>query len=142
MLVNIRIFSPSTLAFIADLPLPRALGSGPQASNLSVKNSNNTVFYPDCTAIRIFESKVYCTYSDKSVIIWDVTAQGKVRRWRNLSGHDGVVWNVKVTFLSPASKSPTTDGSMIGHTLWYRSLGAEYDRHLRYRWHGQILEHT
>lgn len=97
----IRVFHTETLQHILTLPKPPTLGSANQM--IGAKKVKNTVSkeeakYADCIALDMDEEKerIIAVYSDKMVLIWDLTVKEKVKVMRAFLSHKGAISDLEI----------------------------------------------
>lgn len=86
-----RFFSPVTLKYLGSLPKPDALNSGQHEVS-----ADETLIYPSIVAARGMNQYVFALYSNKHVIIWDITDFKNIQRISTQMFHRDAVWGVKV----------------------------------------------
>ena len=100
----IRAFDPSTLTYLATLPLPQALR--PHETELS---------YPACYGVRMVAGspkapapKLCAVYADRSLLVWDISDVENVVQYRSFSFHRACIWDIALVD-SPAQHSDSDD---------------------------------
>ncbi|KAJ3330592.1 hypothetical protein HDU76_005282 [Blyttiomyces sp. JEL0837] len=107
----IRFFEPVTMKYITTLPKPHALGVD-VAHSVGTSSGAPNATYPDVTSIKtdVDGDKIMCTYSDKSLFIWDVKDLKHIGKYRSFLYHSDCVWGVEMfpSFTEPSLlDSPT-----------------------------------
>mmetsp|Transcript_39353 Transcript_39353/g.45182 ORF Transcript_39353/g.45182 Transcript_39353/m.45182 type:complete len:184 (+) Transcript_39353:468-1019(+) len=96
----VRLFHTDTLEHILTLPKPPTLGSANQTVGMKkVKPaSSKESKYADCIAVEMDESKdrVISVYSDRMILIWDLSNKEKVKVMRAFLGHNGPIYDLDI----------------------------------------------
>ncbi|XP_038075737.1 WD repeat-containing protein 62-like isoform X2 [Patiria miniata] len=96
----VRLFSTSTLNFVATLPRPHFLGvnvsDGIDPSHMITHRENAR--YPAAIAITYDDvsKKVTCVYNDHSLYVWDVHDVKKIGKQRSFLYHSSCIWGAEV----------------------------------------------
>ncbi|XP_076464740.1 uncharacterized protein LOC143296598 [Babylonia areolata] len=96
----VRVFSTSSLQFVATLPQPHHLGVDVAAATSSsdLICTETDAKYPDVIAITLDDDhkKVACVYNDHSLYVWDIMNVQRVGKAWSFLFHSGCVWALEV----------------------------------------------
>lgn len=97
---TLKLFNPTNLHFIINLPKPHCLGvnvaAGIEPSRLFTKNS--AAMYPDIIGMAFDASNRWlsCVYNDHSLYVWDTKDIKKIGKVYSSLYHSSSIWNVEV----------------------------------------------
>ncbi|KAK3805818.1 MAG: hypothetical protein J3Q66DRAFT_375561 [Benniella sp.] len=95
----IRLFEPETLEYIASVPKPPPVGAIEESTEEDVQEGDRpNVIYADVLASQYdaSSSSLVCVYSDRSLLVWDLTDQSQAVMKRNHIFHSDSIWGVEV----------------------------------------------
>eukprot|EP01034_Spumella_vulgaris_P023932 gene23932-30216_t len=107
---TVRCFSPTSLDYIATLPLPAPLSS--------TVHTTDGASYPACYALRKVAGtkaspvpKLASVYADHSLFVWDVSDIYSVAKYRSFLYHQGCIWDIQFIEGGGDANSSSTGGS-------------------------------
>jgi hypothetical protein len=101
-----RLFEPETLEYIASVPKPPPVGAIEESTEEDVQEGDKpNVIYADVLASQYdaSSSSLVCIYSDRSLLVWDLTDQSQAVMTRYHIFHSDSIWGVEVRNNTQAS---------------------------------------
>ncbi|KAI8904095.1 WD40-repeat-containing domain protein [Gorgonomyces haynaldii] len=89
---TVRLFEPDTLRYIATLPKPDPLFTDIQTGNLSF---DHDLVYPSVLSLKLISNKLLVVYSNKQMILWDITDTKQPQRVHVNFSHSDCVYGIK-----------------------------------------------
>ena len=97
----VRVFHTETLEHILTLPKPPILGSANQTVGMKKTRSTTSkeeAKYADCLAVALdkIKQRIITVYSDKMILLWDLTSKDKVKVMRAFLGHSSSITGLEI----------------------------------------------
>ena len=104
---TIRLFDIDSLTYVATIPRSHAIGSETKfiESHKPTSARQKGKVYPDVACVRMSPNSNYvcCIYSDRSMMVWDISSTKSIVNKKFWYPHSGCIWGIESCHISESS---------------------------------------